>query len=125
MSIVKTPLTVDADNNPLRSIDAKSIADSARRFKTGGYSTFSVQITLKTKSGSGTFSLWSVKRSLDGIDWMEFDTPITLQVIDGSVRTMDGGLSIPDVPWIQIAPATASTYTTEIVDIAVLGVDWT
>lgn len=121
MPITKETFTTqDSDAKTLRSLDATSKLTVFRRFKVSRSTIARAQIAVRTLAGSGSFSTWYVRGSIDGIEYLDFATPITITAINGAVRTPEGGIDVSDLDSIEVGQLTASTYTTEIVDLAVL-----
>jgi hypothetical protein len=100
----------------LKGIDAKTTGTSSRRFNVRDALTCSVQINLATATGSGVRSTWTLKVSNDGINFAAFPVNQTLTVAtSGAVISIL--LDVTVYSWVEVVCSTASTYTTETVDI--------
>jgi hypothetical protein len=105
---------VDIQNLPLESVNAKDTHASIRRFNIPSTLSATVQIVLKDRTGSGAASVWTVRVSLDGAHFAALTPSVTL-----SPDTITDIIDVSGYLALEVALTTASTYTTETVNIIV------
>lgn len=120
MSITKDTITTN-DNaaNPLKNVSA--IKPLVRRFNVSRSTAGAIQITLRTTAGTGLRGVWYVKRSLDGVDFADFSTPVAITTGSGTV--ISGDMDLTTTQFIELGLTTPSTYDAEVVDIVLLRSD--
>ena len=119
MPISKNVLTEQDDNGlSLRHVNAKDTTIK-RRFNVNLSQSATVQINVASRTGSGSYSSWTIRVSLDGITFANvpnYSTGLTLSTFAAAVSDI---IDVAGYMMLEVACTTASTYTTETVDIIV------
>lgn len=114
MSFSKDVIAVqDHQGYGLSEIDAKTISSAKRRFRLDRSNYFSVQLVLRSQTGSGSFSVWYVKQSIDGVNFVDMSPAVALTMTTSGVKK---DMDVLGTVWVEVGLTTASTYTTELVD---------
>lgn len=108
----------DSAGLPLRNLDAKTALFN-RRFAVGNYIYFSVQVGVESSTGSGTHSIWTIEVSNDGESW--FTPPAGANV--NTAPFITAPFDVSAFASVRLRLSTASTYTTEVVNISVVATD--
>ncbi len=104
------------------TIDAKAIG-TKRTFPVPSSSLCNIQITVASTSGTGTRSIWYVRGSIDGVNFVDFPSGSVTLTADDATAVQTGLLDIRLYSVIEVGLLTLSTYTTETVSFMVLRSD--
>ena len=111
--VVVTNIVNDSINQQLNSLSTTGTTFN-RIFDVRNFVALTVQVSVDSLTGSGSYSVWSIQVSNDGITY--FNYPYGLSTYTAPFLTTSIDVSM--YAYVSLNLATASTYSTEVVNIS-------